>query len=136
MVKARPLLREAIAAVATGALFVATASAFLLTFMTVSLWWTESRHHHSFILGTLYGATLAISLLVLTAALIVDRLRWSYRIAIVAPAAYAACLAAYCFTLDRNLVSWSDVAVWTLPLLCLIVWGLFRTLFSLRRQTI
>ncbi len=106
----------------------------------LGVWWAESPPHTgylgSFVLGTFPGTAIAISLIVLVAGVIVDYLLWSHRIAIVAPATYALSLAAYSFTGDWALISWSDVILWSLPLLCLIIWGVFRVLYWPRHQTI
>jgi hypothetical protein len=134
------LLSRSVAVIGTGVLFAVIGATLLLTFMSVAVWWVESPAHagypRSFFFGTFLGTAIAISLIVLVAAMIVDWLRWSYRTAIVAPVPYALCLGAYSFTLDWSLTSWSDVTLWILPLLCLIIWGLFRMLHWPRRQTI
>jgi hypothetical protein len=133
-------LSRSVAVIGTGILFALVAGTLLLTFMSVGVWWAESPAHagypRSFLFGTFPGTAIAISVIVLATALIVDCLRWSHRTAIVAPATYALGLVAYSFTLDGDLRSWSDVTLWILPLLCLIVWGLFRMLHWPRRQTI
>ena len=136
----RSLLRRSGAAIATGALFALVGGALVGTHLMLGVGWAESPPHTgylgSFIFVTFPGAAIGLSLIVLLAGVIVDCLSWSYRTAIVAPATYAISLVAYSFTGDWALISWSDVILWSLPLLCLIIWGVFRVLYWPRHQTI